>query len=214
MIRPVFYSFRRCPYAMRARLALQVASQSVELREVILKNKPTELLQVSAKATVPVLVLNDGRVIDESRDIMLWALAQYDPQDWLAQKSGLYDEAITLIEQNDFDFKPNLDGYKYADRYPESAEYYRQQGEPFLRLLEYRLTQHVYLMSDQISLADMAVFPFVRQFAHVDIHWFNQSPYKKLQQWLSNFLAANWFASVMYKYPAWQLGDAPVIFPE
>jgi len=211
---PVLYSFRRCPYAIRARLALQVAGQTVELREVILKNKPTELLQASAKATVPVLVLNDGRVIDESRDIMLWALSQNDPQDWLAQKNGLYDEASSLIDQNDFDFKPNLDAYKYADRYPESADYYRQQGECFLRLLEHRLAQHAYLMGDQISLADMAIFPFIRQFAHVDIHWFNHSPYTKLQQWLSDFLTAQCFADVMNKYPAWQLGDAAVIFPE
>lgn len=199
---------------MRARLALQVAGIRVELREIILKNKPAELLLASPKATVPVLALPDGGVIDESRDIMLWALLQHDPQHWLAKKSELYDEAIRLIDQNDFDFKPNLDAYKYTDRYPETAEYYRQQGETFLQQLEDRLTQHTYLMSDQINLADMAVFPFIRQFAHVDIDWFNQSAYIGLQRWLSGFLDAHWFASVMHKYPVWQRGDAARMFPE
>lgn len=218
---PVLYSFRRCPYAMRARLAIYAAEQSVELREIILKNKPSELLQASPKATVPVLVLPDGSVIDESRDIMLWALSQYKSQsqdklahDWFVNDNNSYNEAISLIDQNDFEFKANLDAYKYADRYPESADHYRQQGESFLQLLEQRLTQHRYLMNDQISLADMAIFPFIRQFAHVNIHWFNQSSYTQLQQWLNGLLASDIFAGVMRKYPAWQSGDAAYIFPE
>ena len=132
---PVLYSFRRCPYAMRARLAIQVADIQVELREVVLKNKPAELLAASPKGTVPVLVLPDGQVVDESRDIMLWALEQNDPQNWL-QNSSLANQ---LIDANDVEFKPNLDGYKYADRYPESAEFYRQQAEVFLQRLEHGL---------------------------------------------------------------------------
>ena len=217
-ISPILYSFRRCPYAMRARLAIQAAEQAVELREVVLKNKPSELLQASPKATVPVLVLPDGYVIDESRDIMLWALSQYKsqdklPHDWLAQDADIYDQAISLIDQNDVEFKPHLDAYKYADRYPEPVEYYRQQGEFFLQQLEQRLTQHSYLMSDKVSLADMAIFPFIRQFAHVDIGWFNHSGYKNLQQWLDGLLASDCFASVMHKYPAWQPGDTALMFP-
>jgi len=202
---------------MRARLALQAASRSVELREVVLKNKPADLLHVSPKATVPVLVLPDGRVIDESRDIMLWALSQHNPQHaphhWLALEADIYDEALSLIDQNDFEFKLNLDAYKYADRYPETAEYYRQQGESFLQQLEQRLTLHRYLMNDQISFADMAIFPFIRQFAHVDIEWFNHNSYENLQQWLDSLLASDSFANVMHKYPAWQPGDTALMFP-
>jgi len=190
-----------------------VAKQTVELREVVLKNKPAELLQVSSKATVPVLVLSNGQVLDESRDIMLWALQQHDPKNWLGGNQALLEQTKTLIDINDFEFKPNLDGYKYADRYPESAAFYRQQGELYLQRLEQKLQDHRYLLGEQISLADMAIYPFIRQFAHVDIHWFNHSPYTKIQQWLNDFLAADWFASVMQKYPAWQAGDAQQMFP-
>jgi len=185
---------------MRARLAIQVADIQVELREVVLKNKPAELLAASPKGTVPVLVLPDGQVVDESRDIMLWALEQNDPQNWL-QNSSLANQ---LIDANDVEFKPNLDGYKYAERYPESAEFYRQQGEVFLQRLEHGLAENAYLLSDHISLADMAILPFVRQFAHVDRAWFDQADYPHLQNWLSGFLKADNFLRVMEKYPPWQ----------
>jgi len=197
---------------MRARLAIQAAGVQVELREVVLKNKPAELLQVSAKATVPVLVLPDGRVIDESRDIMLWALQQNDPQGWLGESLELLEPSTVLIDRNDREFKANLDGYKYADRHPESAEFYRQQGEVFLQQLEKRLQQHDYLLSDQISLADIAIFPFIRQFAHVDKHWFEQAGYNKLLQWLAGFLEAECFKKIMVKYPPWQTGGEGINF--
>jgi len=199
---------------MRARLAIQAAGVQVELREVVLKNKPAELLQVSPKATVPVLVLPDARVIDESRDIMLWALQQNDPQGWLGESLELLEPSTVLIDRNDREFKANLDGYKYADRHPESAEFYRQQGEVFLQQLEKRLQQHDYLLGDQVSLADIAIFPFIRQFAHVDIDWFNHSSYKKLRLWLDDFLAASCFTNVMRKYPAWKAGDVEQVFPD
>jgi len=198
---------------MRARLAIQAADLQVELREVVLKNKPDELLRISPKATVPVLILPDGRVIDESRDIMLWALQQNDPELWLGDSDELLEPANSLIDCNDFEFKANLDGYKYADRYPESAEYYRQQGELFLQQLTERLSQHSYLLGDRISLADMAIFPFVRQFAHVDKNWFEQTAHKPLQQWLASFLVSDCFKKIMAKYPPWQTGDKSVCFP-
>jgi len=194
-------------------MAIQAAGIQVELREVVLKNKPAELLQVSTKATVPVLVLPSGRVIDESRDIMLWALQKNDPQCWLGDSAELLGAANALIDCNDFEFKANLDGYKYADRYPESAEHYGQQGEVFLQQLEERLDRYTYLLSDRISLADMAIFPFIRQFAHVDKNWFDQSAYKGVQQWLSDFLASACFNNIMFKYPPWQAGNEPVYFP-
>ncbi len=209
---PILYSFRRCPYAMRARLAIQTAGIQVELREVVLKNKPAELLQVSPKATVPVLVLRGGQVINESRDIMLWALQQNDSQHWLGESAELLEPSNALIDANDAEFKANLDGYKYADRYPESADYYRQQGEVFLQKLEERLGRHRYLLSDQVSLADMAIFPFIRQFAHVDKIWFDQTAYQGVHQWLSHFLASASFNNAMFKYPPWQSGDEAVYF--
>ena len=207
---PILYSFRRCPYAMRARLAIRVAAIQVELREVVLKHKPAQLLSASPKGTVPVLVLPDGCVIDESRDIMDWALQQYDPQNWLAYSAT---ELNALIDENDRHFKPNLDGYKYADRHPQPASFYRLQAEAFLQQLEARLKPQRYLLGDNISLADMAILPFIRQFAHVDLDWFNRAPYPNVQQWLHDFLEGEEFAAVMKKYPAWQPDQTPQLFP-
>lgn len=211
------YSFRRCPYAMRARLAcaLFLNPQSLELREVVLKNKPQELLAISPKATVPVLALNCGTVIDESRDIMLWALehasdelkSQYLP-------FHLQLDVDELIDENDGSFKWALDRYKYADRYDESEEHYRQLGEVFLRRLERLLEKQRYLLSAQMSLADIAVFPFVRQFAHVDKKWFEASPYPKLIQWLNELLESELFNSIMEKYKPWQADNETVYFPK
>lgn len=195
---------------MRARLAIFSADIQVELREVVLKNKPPELLQASSKATVPVLVLPDGQVIDESLDIMLWALQKNDPEGWL---NCPFKQANELIDGNDFEFKPLLDAYKYADRYPEPAELYRQQAEVFLQGLESRLQHQPYLLGEEVSYADMAIFPFIRQFAHVDKNWFQQTEYHHLQLWLKNFLETDSFAKVMKKHDAWLNGDAAIYFP-
>lgn len=211
----ILYSFRRCPYAMRARMAIRYSDCRVELREVDLKHKPDALLAISTKATVPVLQCADGKVIDESLDIMHWALAQSDPHNWLhAQlQTDKTAEMAALIETNDTRFKQQLDHYKYADRYPEHSQLeYRQQGETFLQQLEQRLQQHNYLISDQISLADVAVFPFIRQFAHVDIHWFDQAAYPGLRRWLYQWMDSALFQSVMQKNPPWQKHDRPLIF--
>ncbi|MFT6926074.1 MAG: glutathione S-transferase [Psychromonas sp.] len=205
------YSFRRCPYAIRARLALAVSSQSVFLREIILKNKPPEMLALSSKGTVPVLQLSDGTVLDESLDIMVWALVEHDPKGWL---QGNLIEMLNLIDENDFEFKEWLDKYKYADRFPEySALYYREQTEDFLMQLENRLGNNPYLFGQHISLADMAILPFIRQFSGVDKEWFEQSPYPLVKAWLAEFLNSQLFTSVMNKYPTWLESEQPISFP-
>ncbi len=208
---PILYSFRRCPYAMRARLAIANAGIPVELREVALRNKPQQLLDISAKATVPVLLLDDGTVIDESLDIMRWALSHKDTGNWL--NSDVAEDINQLIQCNDGEFKYYLDQYKYADRYPEHDEqYYRRKGEVFLIDLEKKLSQHVFLCSAKCCLADMAIFPFIRQFANVNSDWFQNSEYKNINQWLKNHLESSLFVSIMDKYPAWKEGDKQLIF--
>ncbi|MCH4874887.1 glutathione S-transferase [Pseudomonas sp. TMW22091] len=190
----VLYSFRRCPYAMRARMALRYSGVPLTTVEVSLKAKPAEMLALSPKGTVPVLVCADGRVIDQSLDIMRWALARNDPDNWLGP------DRTALIEENDQVFKANLDRYKYAIRYPEQPmEHYRAQGEQFLQHLEDLLGHAPYLAGDMLSLADVALAPFVRQFAHVDREWFEQAPYPHLRVWLERFLTSALFTSVMAK---------------
>ncbi|MUJ29866.1 glutathione S-transferase [Aliivibrio fischeri] len=203
------YSFRRCPYAMRARLGIVQSNKTVHLREIILKNKPEAMLQVSPKGTVPVLITNKGKVIDESLDIMKWAL---EGSELLLSATN---EMFQLIRENDDIFKSWLDKYKYADRYPEYSEiYYREQGELFLNKLEQRLTTSPMLFSKQYSFADLAILPFIRQFAFVDIHWFRQSKYKNLQRWLFQFIESELFNSIMNKYPTWLDSHQEFIFPE
>ncbi|MDX9678092.1 glutathione S-transferase [Pseudomonas zeae] len=190
------YSFRRCPYAMRARMALRYSGVPVDIIEVSLKAKPAEMLAISPKGTVPVLDAC-GQVIDESLEIMRWALAQNDPQDWLLDGDSRIAE---LIEANDQGFKVHLNRYKYAERYPEQPmEIYRAEGALYLQRLEELLTDRDYLLADHPSLADIALLPFVRQFAHVDREWFAQTPYVRLQTWLQRFLESELFTSIMKK---------------
>jgi glutathione S-transferase len=190
------YSFRRCPYAMRARMALRYSGVPVEIVEVSLKAKPAEMLAISPKGTVPVLDA-DGRVIDESLEIMRWALAQHDPDDWLLDGDSRIAE---LIEANDQGFKVHLNRYKYAERYPEQPmEIYRAEGALYLQQLNELLTDRDYLLADHPCLADIALLPFVRQFAHVDPEWFAQTPYVRLQAWLQRQLESNLFTSIMKK---------------
>ena len=198
---PILYSYRRCPYAMRARMALSYAGITVEIREISLKQKPAHLLQVSPKGTVPVLVLTDGRVIDQSLEIMYWALQQYDTDGWLNADP---QHAALLIAENDGSFKQNLDRYKYADRFPEHpAEHYRAQGELFLAKLELQLQRSSFLLGNVISLADIAIFPFIRQFEAVDNDWFDSSDYIKLKSWLQLLVESELFKRVMVKYPSY-----------
>ena len=212
---PVLYSFRRCPYAIRARMTLRYSRIPVQLREVVLRNKPQSLLQCSPKGTVPVLVLPDDTVIEESRDIMAWALARNDPNNWLLNHDPeLLATANALMDANDFSLKTHLDHYKYAEQYPEHSQaHYRAQGEAFLQALEGRLSRHPYLLGGHLSMADVAIFPFIRQFAFVDKAWFDATPYTQLQRWLENFLDAALFTGVMAKYSPWQPESEIIIFP-
>lgn len=209
---PILYSFRRCPYAIRARLAIAHAGVRVALREVVLKDKPASMLESSNKGTVPVLVLCDEKsddieVIDESWDIMRWALAQSTADTWLPYSDHDWQSAEDLRNWNDVEFKPLLDRYKYADRHPErSLEAYRKEAFDALRVLEERLTQHEALLGDNQTLIDYAIFPFVRQFAAVDLQWFAKTDCYALQAWLGKHLASALFAQVMLKYPKWVEG--------
>lgn len=206
---PLLYSFRRCPYAMRARMAIAYARQTVEIREITLKQKPSSLLNFSPKATVPVLVLEDGTVIDQSLDIMRWALSKHDPDNW--QENVTQQEA--LISTNDTDFKESLDRYKYADRHPETELYYREDCYRFLNDLETQLQAKNYLFGDNFCLADIAIFPFIRQFAHVDLRWFENTEWHAVKRWLEEFKTSELFSSIMHKYPAWAEGDLATHFP-
>lgn len=191
---PILYSFRRCPYAIRARMALIYADICVEIQEVQLNNKPEHLLLISPKATVPVLQLTNGKVIAESLDIMRWALGLHDPEKWL--RFG--NDAEALIKRNDGDFKYYLDRYKYADRYPDfSQDYYRQQAEVFLAELEARLVNSKYLCGHSLSIADVAIFPFIRQYAGVDRDGFERSIFQALTKWLDTLLSLELFTVAM-----------------
>ncbi len=191
---PILYSFRRCPYAIRARMTLFYAGIAVEIREVDLKNKPAHLLEISPKGTVPVLQLANGEVLEESLVIMNWVLNQADPEHWLS----FSNEAEDLIKRNDGEFKYYLDRYKYADRYLENTqEYYRQKASEFLFILNERLTSNRYLCGQQVSIADVAIFPFIRQFASVDMEWWQHSPFKVVNNWLQGFIDSELFVRVM-----------------
>ena len=201
---PILYSFRRCPYAMRARLALLAAGQVVEHREVALKNKPAEMLRVSPKGTVPVLVLADGTVLEESLDIMRWALGRSDPHGWLAGDDIRRQDLWDLVAQNDGEFKFHLDRYKYPHRYGlADGVAHRELARGFLNLLQARLAQHGFLAGARFGLADAAIAPFVRQFAHTDPVWFAEQAWTHLAQWLQDFEASAAFAQVMEKHPVW-----------
>lgn len=211
---PVLYSFRRCPYAMRARLALAVSGQACELREVVLKNKPQGLLQASPKATVPVLVLPDGEVLEQSLDIMLWALAQHDPEGWLAPTQGTVPEMLALIADCDGPFKQALDRCKYPGRYADAdVETERAKAAVWLSALDARLAVHPYLFGAHAALADMATAPFVRQFAGIDADWWAAQPWPRLQAWLAHWQSSPLLTSVMHKLPAWEDGTLGVDFP-
>ena len=203
---PILYSFRRCPFAMRARMALLVSGQTVELREILLRAKPQAMLDASPKGTVPVLVLNDGQVIDQSLDIMRWALALQDPEAWLAGD----DEA--LIDRFDGSFKHHLDRYKYPNRHGTDPVEHRAAGLEHLQALEQRLAASTFLCGPARTLADIALFPFIRQFAATDQAWFDAQPLPRVQAWLAMLIGSELFDRAMLRVPAWQPGDVPVPF--
>ena len=200
---PIYYSFRRCPYAMRARMALAYANIKVEHREILLKKKPQSMLQYSPKGTVPVLVVGDS-VIDESLAIMHWALEHNDRDNWLLNDDRvLQKEMRELITLNDEKFKPQLDHYKYSDRHELSEESYRNQSEWFLELLNNKLSKQYYLIGKKITMADIAIFPVIRQYAFVNKTWFDQTAYCHLQKWLENHIQSSLFQSIMHKHSLW-----------
>ncbi|MFN4096395.1 MAG: glutathione S-transferase [Sphingomonas sp.] len=198
---PILYSFRRCPYAIRARLALTVSGIAVEHREVKLRDKPAEMLAASPKGTVPVLVLPDGRVIDESLDIMRWALGRNDPEDWLA------GDDPALIAVNDGAFKRHLDRYKYPERYAADDVDHRAAGLAILDGLEARLGERAFLGGERFGLADAAILPFVRQFAAVDREWFAAQDLAWVQAWLREFVGSPLFEGVMMVREVWRSGE-------
>lgn len=217
---PIFWSFRRCPYAMRARLAVKSAGIEVELREILLRDKPDAFLAVSETATVPIVECLNGQVIEESRDIMFWALHQSgDPEGWL---SGWEQDPAGLqafLDQLDGPFKTNLDKYKYSSRFAEDkadaaalACFHRAEGAAFLQEIDARLSGQPFLNGGEAGLADYAALPFVRQFRIADILWFDEQDWPALHHWLQSFLTSQRFAAIMHKYTPWTPGDEAVLF--
>jgi len=197
---------------MRARMALSISGQSYEIREVLLRDKPNELVRLSPKATVPVMLLVTGEVLEQSLDIMHWALKKNDPHDWFNSKGDDLNDMLVLIKEADENFKYHLDRYKYAQRY-ENADslFHRSEGEKFLKLLNRRLNRNDYLFGMRPSLADYAIVPFVRQFANTDRGWFDSMSFSPLHEWLNDLLTSEPFTKIMRKYPVWHMGDKPII---
>jgi glutathione S-transferase len=214
---PGLYSFRRCPYAMRARLALHVSGMVYEHREVVLKNKPAHMLSLSPKGTVPVLWLPkaaDGRVLEQSLDIMLWALRQHDPLGWLPASDAGMADALALIAHNDGPFKQQLDRYKYPNRCGlNSGVANRDLAAVWLQTLDARLAAQPFLAGGHFGLADAALAPFVRQFAHTDPAWFAAQPWPALAAWLAAFEGSALFAAIMHKHAPWQAAHSENVGP-
>lgn len=211
---PILYSLRQCPYAMRARIGVLLANQTVILRDIVMTNIPDEMLSVSPKGTVPVLLFDDATVIEESLEIMIWALNKNDPDDLLYnQQADACSEMLALIKLSDSDFVEALNKYKAAARYHDTNEdTCRTQCEEFITLLEERLNNHKFLMGNTPSLADYAMLPFIRQFSRVDRKWYLQSPYPKLQHWLEKHYQNPLFSKAMKKYPQWLENKETVLF--
>ena len=213
---PVLYSYRRCPYAMRARMAIAASGLQVEQREIVFWDKPEEMMEASPKGEVPVLILPNGQVVDESRDIMIWALQKRDPLKWQLG-SDQVESGMALMDACDFEFKEHLDHYKYADRFPEYSQmHYRKMGEEFLNRLESILVESqaahsvLALNGSRLSIVDIAIFPFIRQFVNVDKTWFEQGGYPCLQQWLAQHLQSDYFLAIMKNRPVWQTHFQPL----
>ena len=203
----ILYSFRRCPYAMRGRMGLKVSGLDYEHREIILRDKPQEMLDASPKGTVPVFIKDDGKVIEESLDLLNWALSQNDPLGWMDCN---IEDAQILITANDTDFKHHLDRYKYASRYSDDAKRgdidmsHRKEAEKHIQNLEDRLAKNSYLLGDKQTIADIAIFPFMRQFSNVEPDWWAVAPYPKARDWLTRHTESELFKSIMTKYPLWK----------
>jgi len=200
---------------MRARMALSISKQTCEVRELVLRNKPTQMLEISPKGTVPVLQTREGQVIEESLEVMLWALRQNDPEYWLLPEQpeqlperGDEFSMLDLIGRCEVEFKPHLDRYKYANRYHGVNPIdHRTKAEDFIAELDNRLRNGIWLFGSRPALADYAIAPFIRQFANTDVAWFSQAPYPYLHKWLNQILVSEPFLSIMEKLPVWKPGD-------
>jgi glutathione S-transferase len=195
-------------------MAIFKSNQMVFLRDLVLSNKPEEMMQASPKGTVPVLVLDNGTVVEESLDVMLWAFHESDPGDLLHSVDGsILPEMLKLINEFDNEFKSCLEQYRCAKRYRETnIEECRVACQQYVQKLEQRLSKHAFLMSEKESLADIALLPFIRQFARVERQWYLQSPYPKVRLWLNNYLQSVMFSKVMTKHPLWLDGQQDVLF--
>ena len=206
---PILYSFRRCPYAIRARLAIQASGIEVELREVVLRDKPPDFLASSPKGTVPIIV-NANEVVEESLDIMLWALSMSDPKGWLKMPDAGYE----WIARNDGPFKTALDHTKYSVRYPQlNPHFEREKAKKFLHDLDTQIGSNMWIFGKNCTLADMAILPFVRQFSNINNNWFSSQNWQNIHRWLTAFLHSNKYNSVMIKYDKWIAGDSIISFP-
>jgi len=203
---PILWTFRRCPYAMRTRLAIKVSGIRVYLREIVLRHKPSEFVSDSPKATVPVLKMPNGEILEESIDIMHWALAQNDPDDWLEVLKKREEYSIRFLADLDGPFKNDLDRYKYASRYKldnKAGLAHRDKGSKFLNQINESLANAPYLSGERQGFLDIASLPFVRQFRIANIEWFDQQDWPQLHNWLQTFLASDQLKLSMEKLKPW-----------
>ena len=208
---PILYSFRRCPYAMRARLAIKISEIFVEIREIKLKDKPLEFLNLSPKGTVPVLVTTSGKILEESLDIINWALNKNDPKKWLANGQLSQNQINQLLDNLENEFKPSLDKYKYTNRFESvDKDFHRDKNLSFLWYLDDLLKKNKALNCSHLSLVDYAIFPFIRQFRNVDSEWFDSLNFNFLKKWLFELIDSNDFLSIMTKYEKWEPTNTPI----
>ena len=208
---PILYSFRRCPYAMRARLAIKISEIFVEIREIMLKDKPLEFLNLSPKGTVPVLVTTSGKILEESLDIINWALNKNDPKKWLANGQLSQNQINQLLDNLENEFKPSLDKYKYTNRFESvDKDFHRDKNLSFLWYLDDLLKKNKALNCSHLSLVDYAIFPFIRQFRNVDSEWFDSLNFNFLKKWLFELIDSNDFLSIMIKYKKWEPTNTPI----
>ena len=208
---PILYSFRRCPYAMRARLAFKISEIFVEIREIKLKDKPLEFLNLSPKGTVSVLVTTSGKILEESMDIINWALNKNDPKKWLANGQLSQNQINQLLDNLDNEFKPSLDKYKYTNKFESvDKDFHRDKNLSFLWYLDDLLKKNKALNCSHLSLVDYAIFPFIRQFRNVDSEWFDSLNFNFLKKWLFELIDSNDFLSIMTKYEKWEPTNTPI----
>ena len=209
---PILYTFRRCPYAMRARFVLRHSHKKIELREIKLQKKPKDFLNTSPKGTVPVLALSKKEVLDQSLDIMMWCLQSSDNSKINDLKNNLPNNLLDQIKDLDNEFKTNLDKYKYPNRFKDNDKNLsRDNNLKFLKKLNENLKNSIFLNSNKIGLLDYAIFPFIRQFRNVDIEWFENLNLSFLNSWYLSIVESKAFFDIMKKYKVWDAEDKPII---